>query len=100
MMLTMDVRIDADAAEYTKAKEGVIFIWSSDAGLLHVSEKPPNNSADWETVPVEEIEVRIAPWLAAIESWHVALRRFPRKALVATSDFTRSPVQDLWGSGL
>lgn len=106
----MATRVDSDAAQFALAHGGVIFIWPSGAGLVHISAKAPKGSTDWEPLPddgvevrpfpVERVEIRVAPSLRGVESWHVALRRFPRKTLVATSEFTRSPGQDLIGPGL
>src|SRR5436305_14160617 len=96
----MDTRVDPDAAKFARSRGGAIYIWASDSGFLHVSVNPPSDLAGWESVSASEIEVWIDPSLAEAVSWQIALRRFPRRALVAHSNFTGSAVQDIWGRGL
>jgi ribosomal protein L31E len=99
-MTPVNVRVDPDAAKFAWARGAAIYIWASDSGFLHVSVNAPRDLAGWESVLVDEIEVWIDPSLAGAVSWQIGLRRFPRRAFVASSNFTGTPVQDVWGSGL
>jgi hypothetical protein len=98
----MDVRVTPEAAEYARAKGGVIYIWANDSSLLEAKVKPPAGAeaSEGDKAVVDGIEVRISPTAPKAMEWLVGFVRFPWKRLVATSNFTGSGAQDMYGSGL
>jgi hypothetical protein len=90
----MEVRVDAAAAEFARSRGGSIYIWVSESGLLRVKTSAPHDE-DWAGVVTEGgVEVFVAPSAADVESWHIALVRFPWKRLAATSNMTGGLGQD------
>jgi hypothetical protein len=95
----VDVRVDDAAAVFTLERGGEIYIWVNSSGLLEVKTAFKGETDDWERLPTEDVVVFVAPSAAVARSWRVTLGRFPWKHLKASSELTKSPGQDLIGSG-
>ena len=87
----MRIRVNEDAAQFVMARGGVLYLWLSEAGLLHTTTTPPRDSHDWHREKRNGVELAFAPSVADASDWRIELRRVPRKRVEAISNMTYGP---------
>jgi hypothetical protein len=95
----MRIRVSRDAAEFVSAHGGVLYVWVSEAGLLHTATLPPEGRHDWHRERRNGIECAFAPSVGEVSDWRIELRRVPRKHVEAISNVTYGPGDGTIGGG-